>query len=65
MQSFELSYRSDLDCPRTAQQEVADLLALALLRLRTLDPMIEIGGRDAVSLAMPCEASVNANPALK
>ena len=50
------------DCPRHAQQEIADLLAAALLRLRTRPSRDTIDTSECVCLGFPGQQRVNANP---
>ena len=50
------------DCPRHAQQEIADLLAAALLRLRTRPSRDTIETSECVRLGFPGQQRVNANP---
>jgi len=49
------------DCPRHAQQEIADLLAAALLRLRARPSRDTIETSECVRLGFPGQR-VNANP---
>lgn len=55
-----------LDRPRHPLEEVADLLAVALLRLRTSQAATtksaDSGEKDAVALGFAGQQSVNANP---
>ncbi len=55
---------SPRDHVRTAAQEIADLLATALLRLRALDSLSLPGSECEIPLAMNRVPSVNANPYL-
>lgn len=50
------------DCPRHAQQEIADLLAAALLRLRARPSRDTIETSECVRLGFPGQQRVNANP---
>ena len=50
------------DRPRHAQQEIADLLAAALLRLRTSSPSHTFENSERVHLGFPGQQRVNANP---
>ena len=50
------------DCPRHAQQEIADLLAAALLRLRVRPSRGTIETSECVRLGFPGQQRVNANP---
>ncbi len=50
------------DKPRHAQQEVVDLLAGALLRLRALPATDAIPDREPVGLGFCGQQSVNVNP---
>ncbi len=50
------------DRPRAPNQEIADLLAAALLRLRTLPEPIESDATGGFLLAMDRHQSVHANP---
>lgn len=52
------------DRPRHAQQEVADLLAAALLRLRARPSNHTLEGSEHVRLGFPGQQRVNANPDL-
>lgn len=59
-QPFSIS--PPLERPRHAHQEVAELLAAALLRLRVLPATDAISGREQVGLGFYAQQSVNANP---
>ena len=50
------------DCPRHAQQEIADLLAAALLRLRTRPSRDTTENSECVHLGFAGQQRVNANP---
>lgn len=50
------------DRPRHAHQEIADLLAAALLRLRARPPRHLIENSELVCLGFPGQQRVNANP---
>ena len=50
------------DQPRHPQQEIADLLAAALLRLRTRPSRDTIDTSECVRLGFPGQQRVNANP---
>ena len=50
------------DRPRHAQQEIADLLAAALLRLRRQPERNTIENSECVRLGFPGQQRVNANP---
>lgn len=50
------------DRPRHAQQEIADLLAAALLRLRACPSRGTIENSERVHLGFPGQQRVNANP---
>lgn len=50
------------DRPRHAQQEIADLLATALLRLRARPSRDTIENSECVRLGFPGQQRVNANP---
>ena len=50
------------DCPRHAQQEIADLLAAALLRLRARPSRDTTENSECVRLGFPGQQRVNANP---
>ena len=50
------------DRPRHAQQEIADLLAAALLRLRTRPSRDTTENSECVHLGFPGQQRVNANP---
>ena len=50
------------DRPRHAQQEIADLLAAALLRLRRQPERNTAGNSECVRLGFPGQQRVNANP---
>ena len=50
------------DRPRHAQQEIADLLAAALLRLRARPSRDTIENSEHVCLGFPGQQRVNANP---
>ena len=50
------------DCPRHAQQEIADLLAAALLCLRARPSRGTIETVECVRLGFPGQQRVNANP---
>ena len=50
------------DCPRHAQQEIADLLAAALLRLRARPSRDTIENSECVRLGFSGQQRVNANP---
>jgi hypothetical protein len=50
------------DRPRHAHQEIADLLAAALLRLRMCPPSHTIENSERVHLGFPGQQRVNANP---
>ena len=50
------------DHPRHPQQEIADLLAAALLRLRTRPSRDTIENSECVRLGFPGQQRVNANP---
>jgi hypothetical protein len=50
------------DRPRHAQQEIADLLAAALLRLRAQPERNTIENSECVCLGFPGQQRVNANP---
>lgn len=51
------------DRPRRAHQEIADLLAAALLRMRARPPRQTIESSECVRLGFPGQQRVNANPA--
>ncbi|WP_088958175.1 hypothetical protein [Variovorax sp. HW608] len=50
------------DRPRHAQQEIADLLAAALLRLRRRPSRDTLENSECVRLGFPGQQRVNANP---
>ena len=50
------------DRPRHAHQEIADLLAAALLRLRSRQLSNTAENSEHISLGFPGQQSVNANP---
>jgi hypothetical protein len=50
------------DRPRHPQQEIADLLAAALLRLRACPSRDNIENSECVRLGFPGQQRVNANP---
>ena len=50
------------DCPRHAQQEIADLLAAALLRLRARQARHITENSERVRLGFSGQQRVNANP---
>ena len=50
------------DRPRHGHQEIADLLAAALLRLRARPPRHTIENSECVRLGFPGQQRVNANP---
>jgi len=62
MPQHEQISRGDRDRPRTAHQEIADLLAAGLLRLRALPELMESDGSERLSLAIDRHQSVHANP---
>ena len=62
MPQHEHISRADRDRPRAPHQEIADLLAVGLLRLRSLPDLIEPDGSDGFLLAMDRHHSVHANP---
>jgi len=49
MPQHEQISRGDRDRPRTAHQEIADLLAAGLLRLRALPELMESDGSEQLS----------------
>ena len=57
-----LSISPPPDRPRHAHQEIADLLAAALLRLRAHPPRYAIENSECVRLGFPGQQRVNANP---
>jgi hypothetical protein len=58
--------RANADRPRHSHQEIADLLAVALLRLRTEDLACDCsataGAKDEVHLGFSAHQRVNTNP---
>jgi hypothetical protein len=62
MQRHEQISRGDQGLPRTPQQEIAELLAAGLLRLRALPELIQPDGSGGFLLAMSPHQSVHANP---
>lgn len=57
-----ISISPSSDRPRHAQQEIADLLAAALLRLRARPSSHAIENSECVRLGFPGQQRVNANP---
>lgn len=62
MPQHEYISRADRDRPRAPHQEIADLLAAGLLRLRALPELMESDGSGQFLLAMDRHQSVHANP---
>jgi hypothetical protein len=66
MQKDELIFCANDDRPRHPHQEIADLLAVALLRLRAKDSSCDssatVGVKDEVGLGFSGHQRVNANP---
>jgi hypothetical protein len=66
MHNDEPIFCANADWPRHAHQETADLLAVALLRLRAKDSAFNhspsLDGKDAVGLGLTAHQRVNANP---
>jgi len=60
LEPFSISPPSDR--PRHPQQEIADLLAAALLRLRVRPSSHTIENSECVRLGFPGQQRVNANP---
>ena len=61
MHRHELPSSYDLNQPRAPHQEIADLLALGLLRLRALPYLINPDGSGKFALAIEPDQSVHAN----
>lgn len=61
--------RANADRPRHSHQEIADLLAVALLRMRTEYPACDCSAtacaKDEVDLGFSAHQRVNTNPYLK
>ena len=57
-----ISISPSSDRPRHAQQEIADLLAAALLRLRACPVSHTLENSERVRLGFPGQQRVNANP---
>jgi len=66
MQKDKLIFCANDDRPRHPHQEIADLLAVALLRLRAKDSSCDssatVGAQDEVDLGFSGHQRVNANP---
>lgn len=66
MHNDELTFCANADRPRHPHQEIADLLAVALLRLRAkesaCDYLTTSGTKDAVGLGFTGHQRVNTNP---
>jgi BarA-like signal transduction histidine kinase len=66
MHNDEPIFCANADRPRHPHQEIADLLAVALLRLRDKDSAFDHSTasetKDAVILGFPAHQRVNANP---
>ena len=66
MHNDELTFCANADRPRHPHQEIADLLAVALLRLRAKDSACDYsttaGAKDAVGLGFTGHQRVNTNP---
>ena len=66
MQNDELTFCANADRPRHPHQEIADLLAVALLRLRAKETACDYstiaGAKDAVDLGFTGHQRVNTNP---
>jgi hypothetical protein len=69
MQNDKLTSCANADRPRHPHQEIADLLAVALLRLRTEDLACDCsataGAKDEVDLGFSAHQRVNTNPYLE
>jgi len=66
MQTDKPSFCANTDRPRHPHQEIADLLAIALLRLRAKETACDYSttecAKDAVGLAFTRHQRVNTNP---
>jgi len=66
MHNDELIFCANADRPRHPHQEIADLLAVALLRLRAKDSALDHSTtsheKDEVGLGFSAHQRVNANP---
>ena len=69
MHNDKPTFSANADRPRPSHQEIADLLAVALLRLRTEDLACDCsataGAKDEVDLGFSAHQRVNTNPYLE